>query len=156
MGCLYFDQRLRAGGRGCLLYGQLHRSDFLLVGGTEDAQRGVYSQSSDTDDEMAWRHSSSSSDDEDSVIENLCGLGLDALLVVEQGENIEVYFAERSLQSEVVCPVYDDFACVCFRSIFISFLVSLHIDLCTVHLCVACEGVCLYLYCISGRMPTER
>ena len=68
MGCIYFDQKQRAAGRGygyvavsrfksregCFLYGKLRQSDFLPVGeGTESEvlERGVLSETSDSDEQ---------------------------------------------------------------------------------------------------------
>ncbi len=67
MGCIYFDQRKYAAGRGygyvavsrfrsrrgCYLYGKLRRTDFLPVGGDPDeevVERGYDSESDDEDD----------------------------------------------------------------------------------------------------------
>ena len=69
MGCIYFDQKRRAAGRGygyvavsrfkskegCFLYGKLRQTDFLPVGeGTEAeiTERGVLSESADSDEEF--------------------------------------------------------------------------------------------------------
>ena len=69
MGCIYFDQKRRAAGRGsgyvavsrfkskegCFLYGTLRQTDFLPVGeGTESeiTERGVLSESNDSDEEF--------------------------------------------------------------------------------------------------------
>ena len=68
MGCIYFDQKKRAAGRGyvyvavsrfnsrdgCVLYGKLRQTDFLPVGEdmqSEIIERGVLSECSDSDDE---------------------------------------------------------------------------------------------------------
>ena len=68
MGCIYFDQKKRAAGRGygyvavsrfksregCFLYGKLRQTDFLPVGEGTDSEileRGVLSETSDTDDQ---------------------------------------------------------------------------------------------------------
>ena len=68
MGCIYFEQKKRAAGRGygyvavsrfksregCFLYGKLRQTDFLPVGEEDEAdilERGVLSESSDSDDE---------------------------------------------------------------------------------------------------------
>ena len=64
MGCIYFDQKNRAAGRGygyvavsrfksregCFLYGKLRQTDFLPVG-EGIAERGVLSESNDSDEE---------------------------------------------------------------------------------------------------------
>ena len=69
MGCIYFDQKRRAAGRGygyvavsrfksregCFLYGKLRQTDFLPVGEEKDSEiieRGVYSESDDSDEEF--------------------------------------------------------------------------------------------------------
>ena len=69
MGCIYFDQKRRAAGRGygyvavsrfkskagCFLYGTLGQTDFLPVGeGTESEiiERGVLSESNDSSEEF--------------------------------------------------------------------------------------------------------
>ena len=69
LGCIYFDQKRRAAGRGygyvavsrfkskegCFLYGTLRQTDFLPVGeGTESeiTERGVLSESADSDEEF--------------------------------------------------------------------------------------------------------
>ena len=69
MGCIYFDQKRRAAGRGygyvavsrfkaregCYLYGKVRQSDFLPVGdGTksEITERGVLSESADSEEEF--------------------------------------------------------------------------------------------------------
>ena len=69
MGCIYFDQKRRAAGRGygyvavsrfktkegCFLYGTLRQTDFLPVGeGTESeiTERGVMSESADSEEEF--------------------------------------------------------------------------------------------------------
>ena len=68
MGCIYFDQRKRAAGRGygyvavsrfksregCFLYGKLRQSDFLPVGDcmeSELTERGILSETSDSADQ---------------------------------------------------------------------------------------------------------
>ena len=68
MGCIYFDQKKRAAGRGygyvavsrfksregCFLYGKLRQTDFLPVGEgieSEIIERGVLSETSDSDEE---------------------------------------------------------------------------------------------------------
>ena len=68
MGCIYFDQKKRAAGRGygyvavsrfksregCFLYGKLRQTDFLPVGEdlkSEILDRGVLSETTDTEDE---------------------------------------------------------------------------------------------------------
>ena len=68
MGCIYFDQKKRAAGRGygyvavsrfksregCFLYGKLRQTDFLPVGEDLDSEildRGVLSETTDTEDE---------------------------------------------------------------------------------------------------------
>ena len=68
MGCIYFDQKKRAAGRGygyvavsrfksregCFLYGKLRQTDFLPVGegtDTEVLERGIYSETSDSEEQ---------------------------------------------------------------------------------------------------------
>ena len=65
MGCIYFDQKRRAAGRGygyvavsrfksragCFLYGKLRTTDFLPVGEGEIPERGVLSEGTDTEEE---------------------------------------------------------------------------------------------------------
>ena len=68
MGCIYFDQKRHAAGRGygyvavfrfksregCFLYGKLRQTDFLPVGEDLDSailDRGVLSETADTEDE---------------------------------------------------------------------------------------------------------
>ena len=68
MGCIYFDQKRHAAGRGygyvavsrfksregCFLYGKLRQTDFLPVGEgieSEIIERGVLSETSDSDEE---------------------------------------------------------------------------------------------------------
>ena len=68
MGCIYFDQKRHAAGRGygyvgvsrfksregCFLYGKLRQSDFLPVGEDLDSEvleRGVLSETTDSEDE---------------------------------------------------------------------------------------------------------
>ena len=68
MGCIYFDQKKRAAGRGygyvavsrfksregCFLYGKLRQTDFLPVGEdlvSEVLDRGVLSETTDSEDE---------------------------------------------------------------------------------------------------------
>ena len=67
MGCIYFDQKKRAAGRGygyvavsrfksregCFLYGKLRQTDFLPVGEGKDSEileRGVLSDSTDSEE----------------------------------------------------------------------------------------------------------
>ena len=67
-GCIYFDQKKRAAGRGygyvavsrfktrdgCFLYGKLRQTDFLPVGEGMDSEvleRGVLSDTTDSDDQ---------------------------------------------------------------------------------------------------------
>ena len=69
MGCIYFDQKKRAAGRGygyvavsrfksregCFLYGKLRQTDFLPVGEEKDSEiieRGLFSESDDSDKEF--------------------------------------------------------------------------------------------------------
>ena len=80
-GCIYFDQRKRAAGRGygyvavsrfksregCYLYGKLRMTDFLPVGeelGDEVLIRGVDSETSDEDDGMGLQWAFNESDEE--------------------------------------------------------------------------------------------
>ena len=69
MGCIYFDQKKRAAGRGygyvavsrfksregCFLFGKLRQTDFLPVGEGKESEildRGVLSESTDSEEEF--------------------------------------------------------------------------------------------------------
>ena len=68
MGCIFFDQKKRAAGRGygyvavsrfksregCFLYGRLRQTDFLPVGEDKESElteRGILSESTDSEDD---------------------------------------------------------------------------------------------------------